>query len=605
MKQLLTLFFALLFTIPAVANDRKAWQVSDIRDDGQQTNSSIIVFGNGLLRETYPGAITGADNFWDYQTNGSSLNSIYAFGDTIIVAYPAVDSLDPRGATTRVMYYLVSYDGGATWTLPLNATTLPNRSGYPDIATYIQNGGRNISLLGRRYNGANARGGAFAEAFLGLGSFSTSFAPWDGRDYFGYYQSGDLVAGVFSKPSGTGAATDPDTLKYARYNSATNTFENPTVIAVHGDGTIELNVRYRFVASDNGQTQFVMYWCPTPNAPIDSLDKMTAKVSTNSGTSWGSPITLQQSLTTNSIIGGDTAGPWFGMDAAFKPNTQEYAAVWSTMSPSIPTGGGLNTARNGGCKIMYWNPTVNGGTPTVVAGKNNMPQIADTALFFNRQALQVGLSPLSHPSIAYSQDGNMIVVAFSAFQPGDSLDGFTLNDIWTSYSTNNGATWSTPENRTQTPDWDELYPVLSPTGNASTKFHMKFQSTRGPGSQSFTDVVPTYRVYTVYRTFNPTTGIEINPIGTVVPSKFDLKQNYPNPFNPSTSIRFDLSKNSNVTLKVYNVLGKEVATLLNNDFVTAGTKEVSFDASNLSSGVYFYRLTAGSFTSTKKMILQK
>jgi len=89
---------------------------------------------------------------------------------------------------------------------------------------------------------------------------------------------------------------------------------------------------------------------------------------------------------------------------------------------------------------------------------------------------------------------------------------------------------------------------------------------------------------------------------TVVPNKFELSQNYPNPFNPSTRIKYQVAINSQVSLKVFDVLGNEVATLVNEE-KPAGNYEVEFNASQLSSGVYFYKLTAGSFTDTKKMIL--
>ncbi|MFA6025666.1 MAG: T9SS type A sorting domain-containing protein, partial [Ignavibacteriaceae bacterium] len=75
-----------------------------------------------------------------------------------------------------------------------------------------------------------------------------------------------------------------------------------------------------------------------------------------------------------------------------------------------------------------------------------------------------------------------------------------------------------------------------------------------------------------------------------------------NPFNPSTVISWQLAVGSNVTLKVYDVLGKEVATLVNNE-LQAGTYSVNFNASNLSSGIYFYALRAGNYAQTKKMIL--
>ncbi len=88
------------------------------------------------------------------------------------------------------------------------------------------------------------------------------------------------------------------------------------------------------------------------------------------------------------------------------------------------------------------------------------------------------------------------------------------------------------------------------------------------------------------------------------PSSYNLSQNYPNPFNPATKINFSIPKGELVTLKVYDVLGREVSTLVNKQ-MTAGTYSINFDASKLSSGVYFYRLDAGSFTQTKKMMIQK
>jgi len=90
----------------------------------------------------------------------------------------------------------------------------------------------------------------------------------------------------------------------------------------------------------------------------------------------------------------------------------------------------------------------------------------------------------------------------------------------------------------------------------------------------------------------------------VHPTAFTLDQNYPNPFNPSTTIKYQISKNGLTTLKVYNLIGQEVATLVNG-VVTAGSYEVKFDASRLSSGVYFYTLRSGNFVETRKMTLMK
>ncbi|MEE9572110.1 MAG: S8/S53 family peptidase [Candidatus Neomarinimicrobiota bacterium] len=88
------------------------------------------------------------------------------------------------------------------------------------------------------------------------------------------------------------------------------------------------------------------------------------------------------------------------------------------------------------------------------------------------------------------------------------------------------------------------------------------------------------------------------------PIEYNLSQNYPNPFNPSTTIAYSIPKDGLVTLKVYDILGKEVVTLIN-ELQTAGTKNITYDASELSSGVYYYQLVSGEFRSTKKLILMK
>lgn len=92
--------------------------------------------------------------------------------------------------------------------------------------------------------------------------------------------------------------------------------------------------------------------------------------------------------------------------------------------------------------------------------------------------------------------------------------------------------------------------------------------------------------------------------GQNIPTKYALHQNHPNPFNPVTIIRYELPEVSNVVLKIYDILGKEVATLVNG-VQDAGYKEVVFDASKLTSGVYFYKLSAGEFVAVKKMLLVK
>lgn len=125
------------------------------------------------------------------------------------------------------------------------------------------------------------------------------------------------------------------------------------------------------------------------------------------------------------------------------------------------------------------------------------------------------------------------------------------------------------------------------------------------GTKAFEMTLP-QNIFT-YRAFKYKLGPEpigVTQISTVIPEKFTLSQNYPNPFNPSTKIRFTIKKAEFVTLKIYNILGSEVKSLVNEDLL-AGEYEIPFDASEFSSGIYYYKMNAGNYSETKKMVLIK
>ncbi|MGA2624739.1 MAG: SBBP repeat-containing protein [Bacteroidota bacterium] len=106
----------------------------------------------------------------------------------------------------------------------------------------------------------------------------------------------------------------------------------------------------------------------------------------------------------------------------------------------------------------------------------------------------------------------------------------------------------------------------------------------------------------VFRSLLPPTGVVTSK--SRIPTQYRLEQNYPNPFNPVTTINYQLPKQSHVTLKVFDVLGREVATLVNGE-QAAGYKSVRWNAANMPSGIYFYRMNAGIYTDTKKLLLLK
>jgi hypothetical protein len=129
-------------------------------------------------------------------------------------------------------------------------------------------------------------------------------------------------------------------------------------------------------------------------------------------------------------------------------------------------------------------------------------------------------------------------------------------------------------------------------------------------SYSYTDDISSINISTIlYRlkqidfdgTYEYSFIVEVDGL---VPDEYLLEQNYPNPFNPSTSIKYQMPENGFVTIKVYDMLGNEVATLVN-EIQEAGNHSVEFDAATVSSGIYFYIMQAGNFTQTKKMTLLK
>ncbi|MBX2976728.1 MAG: T9SS type A sorting domain-containing protein [Ignavibacteriaceae bacterium] len=97
---------------------------------------------------------------------------------------------------------------------------------------------------------------------------------------------------------------------------------------------------------------------------------------------------------------------------------------------------------------------------------------------------------------------------------------------------------------------------------------------------------------------------KINYTGTEKPTEYALYQNYPNPFNPTTTITYQIPKEGLVTLKIYDILGKEVTTLINEE-KQAGKYSIEFNASKISSGVYLYELRSNEYKSTKKLMLMK
>jgi len=185
---------------------------------------------------------------------------------------------------------------------------------------------------------------------------------------------------------------------------------------------------------------------------------------------------------------------------------------------------------------------------------------------------------------------------------GDSF--FSYYDVMGAYSENNGATWSIPQNLTQTfdPNKDEVYPHMNRFGVDGQVAMMYQMPDYNQPTADPAEVAADYlnKVYFMNVTMGP---VSVNP-EIVQPVSFELKENYPNPFNPSTTIGFSIPTAGMVELTVYDITGRAVQNL-HQGFLTAGNHQYTFAGNDLASGAYFYALKSQGFQDVKKMLLVK
>jgi Secretion system C-terminal sorting domain len=146
--------------------------------------------------------------------------------------------------------------------------------------------------------------------------------------------------------------------------------------------------------------------------------------------------------------------------------------------------------------------------------------------------------------------------------------------------------------------------VISSGGEKSSSASFILSSTVGEPFVGKTGNASNQQNIGFWYVYKQSTITDVEKEDETIPTVFKLEQNYPNPFNPSTIIKFAVPERSNVLLKVYDILGGEVITLVNEE-MDSGWYKREFNASGYSTGVYIYRMQAGSYTSTKKMILIK
>lgn len=268
--------------------------------------------------------------------------------------------------------------------------------------------------------------------------------------------------------------------------------------------------------------------------------------------------------------------------------------------------------------IVYWNSQDQQTIELTADSVARNPAISDTV---------VDLAPWASvgnawPHIAVGPD-NVVAVVWQQMEMidattlrivlgsvgGTPITPFVATDIYCAVSSDNGQTWSEPFKVGGEEGESDIYPMLArdieKDANNNYLMHLSYLWDTNPGislndASDFSECAWIYNLVDI--TSHVVTGI--NPTGETPARDFKLAQNYPNPFNPSTTINFNLPRPTEVTLEVFNNLGQKVTTLVNGR-LNAGDHEVKFEGNNLSSGIYFYRLTTDNFSQKRKMVLLK
>ncbi len=527
---------------------------------------------------------------YDLQSNGTPQHIWQDPNDPNLVHMVFTKSAEAQGWADRNGTYLFSDDMGQNWQNLGNTQTgtAACRGGFATINGL--NDGRPVAALHTNDEITATRTQVYVRDATG--------SSWV------RYNPGATADGEAIWPRVLGVGTD-NVVVTASINGAPNNDFFTNTLGVTA-GTFS---GWHSISGDQAETQNVAkstdeltVGLAYVGSSVDSLTfgNMYYRESNDGGASWGDEVKIY-----SYDYAGDSLGAMRGMDICFL-GSQPYV-VFEIIKQDFSAASYFPAFPN---KIMLWSPAINGGTAMVLADSNKIPYFEQYNSSNDVQA------PLCRPSIGKAGESGLIITinattADTMMGAPPSTAANTFYAGWITYSTDAGTTWTNPEKITPpTPRRDWRYLSLNPetqvdpiTGLGTILIAAQSDAIAG-STVNTTD--PLYPVgVTAELVFISTeaqfiVGVDDNQLV----SSYNLEQNYPNPFNPSTSIKFSVPERSDVSLKVYDVLGKEVATLMN-ETKEAGSYNVTFNSSNLASGMYLYTLKAGSFTSTKKMILMK
>ncbi len=508
-----------------------------------------------------------------------------------------------RGATTYAvgsgeLWWNYSTDYGTTWsrsaTSVQNGQTSTNLDRYPSMAIWNPNASTNLSELFGVFSWPELNPGAFG--FLGWGVSE------------GLQQS-SLAAIIQSPPNYSSNVPTFVNSNYAFWTSDNQDDASLRLFRTNDFLTIETIDPPTWASSrfgDNGLIQLGGIADADNNLYVGVIGSFTETIGAGG---WE----IGYSKSTDD---GATWSDWSIPDWRQISATADYDRLWDWLigDEFVSYSGDITVDANGLVHLVTGLTDTNTASNAIVEFFETAPGVWDAKIIasgnevHDNSLYDNGADPglgQTGPSIMIARNsaGDFFVTQWTI---GSPETGDSICDIYTKSRALTDAAWGNKLNLTESNNLNEdgchLAQFLATTssgGSTTDWLFSMFWYEAGNNTYLINQVAPSV----VYVATVPVRIVSsVGDDGIV--NTFELAQNYPNPFNPSTNIKYSIAERSNVTIKVYDMLGSEVATLVN-QVQDAGTHNVVFNASNLASGMYVYTISAGNFTATKKMMLLK
>lgn len=553
------------------------------------------------------------------QTNFSPYRRVVAYADgKVSVTWTASTDNGQNGFLSRGSGY--NHFDGSAWSTPSeNANGLKieqNRAGFPCMITTPDN--KEI-VISHRVDTSGKSGGLLLNQNEGIGSttFSTTTAFQPAAGVPSVLWPRAVVAGNYmyvianytdssrEQPTYVVKSGVKSPMVFSRYNFTNSSWDMSEVMLPGYDSTLlneGSNDNYAIDAKDNkvvivtgGIFNSLVFWKSEDNGanwthtiidsfPVDyEFDKDTLM-----------PARQVNNGSLSIILDANNKAHVFSGLAQVSDSIMGDGSYIFTFTRAI---GGINDA------ILHWSEATPDSALKTIA--TTPPTAAgDSAIGTNSFETdnRYGISNATWPSSGIDATGRLFVT-FSGLVPVDLTGGqASFRDVFVIHSEDNGATWSTPVNLTSYLGFnrEEVYPMMA--RNVTDKVHLSYLNKSLPGNN-----VPANNteVFDIYYLGIPVDQIMNNTVSVkeIANDLFTIDQNFPNPFNGVTSIPVKLTRNSDVSISVVNMVGQLVYTQSVKN-VTAGVNTFDVSLNNAKPGIYFYTVEAGGFKSTRKMIVQ-